>query len=365
MSQIIHIATRKSMLALWQAETIQKLLISQGVQTKLLPIVTTGDKMQKSQLAEIQLQNENQDSHHLTTGKGLFIKEIQEALLSKKAHIAVHSMKDLPVTQTKGLNVVSLLPRAGARDILILSPDVLQETKLNLLTDSERKNIDFEKLKSILLSSKLFMEKQIGTTSTRRQMLLKKIFSNQLNLQILRGNVDSRLKRVKNNEFSAIILAEAGLERLGFLNHENMFFLPTEKFVPATAQGVIALEAIENDLELISYLNKLNCKKTCIAAGLERMVLALLGGDCHSSIGVYYENKNLHIICGRNLVHKEAIIKIESSSLNEIESLFLESKGNFSIFFTNLCHSIHAKNINEILIEKGFLEVSELNFFNL
>ena len=129
MNSTIHIATRKSMLALWQAETIQKLLSFHGIKTSLLPIVTTGDKMQKSQLADIQL-NINPE-HHLTTGKGLFIKEIQEAILASKAQIAVHSMKDLPVTQTNGLKIAALLPRASACDVLILSPNVLEETKLN------------------------------------------------------------------------------------------------------------------------------------------------------------------------------------------------------------------------------------------
>lgn len=363
MSQIIYIATRKSMLALWQAETTQKLLVSLGVETQLLPIVTTGDKMQKSQLAEIQLQNKDSE-HHLTTGKGLFIKEIQEALLSKKAHVAVHSMKDLPVTQTKGLNIVSLLPRAGARDVLILSPQVMQETKLKLLSDEERQNLNFDELKSILLSCKTFTETQIGTTSTRRQMLLKKIFNKSINLQILRGNVDSRLKRVKNNEFSAIILAEAGLQRLNLFSKENMFFLPITEFIPATAQGVIAIESIKED-KLISQLSKLNCNNTCIAAGIERMVLALLGGDCHSSIGVHFENRNLHIICGKNDIHKESVLQISENSLIEIELLLQQSYYNFSLFFEQLCSSTFAKNINQILLDNGFSEVSDLNYFNL
>ncbi len=279
MSQVFHIATRKSMLALWQAQTIQNLLCSYGVKASLLPLVTTGDKMQKSQLADIQIQQNNILDHHLSTGKGLFIKEIQEAILSGKAQIAVHSMKDLPVTQTKGLSIVSLLARAGARDVLILSPKVLEETKLNLLSDEERENLEYQKLKEILLTSKIFCEKEIGTTSTRRQMLLRKSISSHLNIQILRGNIDTRLKRLRNNEFSAIILAEAGLERLGLLNKKEMFFLPITEFIPATAQGVIAVEIGENHHDLLNHASKFNCKKTCISAGIERMTLTILGGD--------------------------------------------------------------------------------------
>lgn len=136
MSSVIQIATRKSKLALWQAKTTRNLLLDLGIKADLLPLVTTGDKMQKSQLADVNL--DSAAEHHLTTGKGLFIKEIQEALLSGRAQVAVHSMKDLPVTQTKGLSIVSLLPRAGVRDVLILSPKVLEETQLHKLTEDEK-----------------------------------------------------------------------------------------------------------------------------------------------------------------------------------------------------------------------------------
>ena len=363
MSQAIYIATRKSMLALWQAQTIQKLLSSYGVEASLLPLVTTGDKMQKSQLADIQLQNSDPSDHHLSTGKGLFIKEIQEAILSGKAQIAVHSMKDLPVTQTKGLSICSLLPRAGARDVLILSPKVLEETKLNLMSDNERENLEYQKLKKILLTSKTFCEKEIGTTSTRRQMLLRKSISANLNIEILRGNVDSRLKRLRNNEFSAIILAEAGLERLGLLNHHEMFFLPISEFIPATAQGVIAVEISDNQDELLKHIKKLNCKKTCLIAGIERMILTLLGGDCHSSIGVHFHNGELFIICGRNGNYKETQLSVIPTDLLHIEKLLEESNFIFSHFFEKIIHSSFAKNVKSQLIHLGFLEVSDLNSF--
>lgn len=363
MSRELHIATRKSMLALWQAQTIQKLLSSHGIQASLLPLVTTGDKMQKSQLADIQLQQNNGAEHHLTTGKGLFIKEIQESILSGKAQIAVHSMKDLPITQTKDLSIVSLLPRAGARDVLILSPQVLEETKLNLLTEDEKQKLEYQKLKEILLKSKIFCEKEIGTTSTRRQMLLRKSMSKNLNIQILRGNVDTRLKRLRNNEFSAIILAEAGLERLGLFHKQDMFYLPITEFIPATAQGVIAVEIAENDLELSNQVSNINCKKTCLSAGLERMVLALLGGDCHSSIGVHYHNEELFIICGRDGIHKETKLKVNPHEVVQIEKILEECHFIFSHFFDQLCHSPFAKNTKSQLIALGYLEVSDLKSF--
>lgn len=363
MTQVFHIATRKSMLALWQAQTIQKLLGSHGVDTALLPLTTTGDKMQKSQLADVHLsQNSISNDFHLNTGKGLFIKEIQEALLLGKAQIAVHSMKDLPIIQTKGLGIVSLLPRAGSRDVLVLSPKVLEETKLSLLADEEKVNLDFNKLKEILLTSNEFRKKEIGTSSLRRQMLLREFIDPHLNIQILRGNVDSRLKRVRNNEFSAIILAEAGLERLELLNNNDMFFLPINEFIPATAQGIIAVEIIEKNLELLNNIKKINCNKTCVAAGIERTVLVLLGGDCHSSIGVHYHYSNeLFVICGRNGVYKKLQITVPANLILQINSLLAECNFIFSYFFDKLCSSSFAIFIKEQLLNHGFSEVSELN----
>ncbi|APJ04032.1 hydroxymethylbilane synthase [Silvanigrella aquatica] len=362
MSIPIQIATRKSKLALWQAETIQSLLLKQGLVSELLPLVTTGDKMQKIPLADIHLENDMSDAHHLTTGKGLFIKEIQDALLSRKAHIAVHSMKDLPVTQTNGLKIMTLLPRAGARDVLILSSKLIKEIKEKFIFEKEIHNLSFEELKKILLQSKIFNQEAIGTTSTRRQMLLKKVFGSHLNIEILRGNVDTRLKRVRNDEFSAIILAEAGLERLRLFHNKEMFYLPVHEFIPATAQGVIAVEVMQQQETWHSSLHNLNCPKACVAAGIERMILALLGGDCHSSIGVHFIDKQIYVICGRNHVHKETVFTISAEEFLQIEKLWESCLFNYSQYFEKLCQSSLCESVKMRLIAAGFLEVSALNF---
>lgn len=358
MSQEILIATRKSHLALWQAHKIQSLLQEKGIKTQLFPLVTTGDKMQKSQLADIHLPEQNAE-HHLTTGKGLFIKEIQEALLSNKAHIAVHSMKDLPVAQTSQLSITALLPRAGARDVIIFSPELLQSTSLHTMSAAQKAQLTFGELKSILSTNPIFTQKPIGTTSARRQLLLKKCWNPHLNVQILRGNVDTRLKRVQNNEFAAILLAEAGLERLELFNHEHMFYLPISEFIPAAAQGVIAVEINDNNQQLANILTSLSCKQTRFAAGIERMVLALLGGDCHTPIGAHYDNKQLYVVCGHYENYKHVVISCSDTMLLEVAQL-LNTNLYFNQFFNALCQSEFAKVVAQQLFAAGFAEVSDL-----
>lgn len=359
MLQEFKIATRKSPLALWQAETVQKLLNNLGVSVGLLPLTTTGDKLQKTQLSNIQLEESN--NPHLATGKGLFIKEIQEAILNNSAHIAVHSMKDLPVTQTKNLSVVSLLPRAGKHDVLVLSPVILAElTKIDPSFSLEQE-VDYHKLKKVLLQCGSFSKLPIGTTSARRQMLLKKHLSPNLNIQVLRGNVDTRLTRLNNNEFSAIILAEAGLQRLSLFDKRKMFLLPISLFIPAPAQGVVAVE-LKDEINsfLFSQVLKISHSSTVIQAGLERLSLFLLGGDCHSAVGACFEKDKLYIICERNGKIREAVMIVPSSFTSILEAVLKDSDFQFSLFFEKLCHSSIAGELKEFLINNDFSAVAEL-----
>lgn len=337
------IATRKSMLALKQAQMVSLLLQKSGFQTELLPLVTTGDKLQKSPLADINLNTDSPE--HLKTGKGLFIKEIQEALLSKKAQIAVHSMKDLPITQTEGLALAALLPRASPNDVLILSPNVLKEIGIS---DLRSTHLSYEELKNKLLTSSTFLSGPIGTTSGRRQLLMKKHFSASLNLQTLRGNVDSRLKKVRNNEFAAILLAQAGLERLELCKASDMFLLPLDKFIPAAAQGIIAIEVPLEEKELFQKTILLTSAETCLQAGMERLVLSLLDGDCHSPVGVHFKNQNLACIWEKNHVVKEVTIQIDSQEFSEIEDLYKASGLIYSVFFENLDKHPLAQKIKRI-----------------
>jgi hydroxymethylbilane synthase len=345
MSNIIYLATRKSPLALWQAKTTQHLLSQQNINSELLTVVTTGDKIQHTQLSSIAL-DENNQPRHLSTGKGLFIKEIQEALLTKQAHLAVHSMKDLPVEQTSGLVIGALLPRADARDVLILSPELLEELNLeNKILSS----FSFDEMKFLLLKIPNFSSKPIGTTSARRQLLMKRLFSQNLNLQILRGNVDSRLKKVNNNEFSAILLAKAGLDRLNLFSPASMFPLSVEQFIPATAQGVIAIECAKENNELLDVLRKINCPNTCLQAGIERMVLHFLEGDCSSAVAAYYEKETIYVLYGKGDVEKEFSIFVTIEEIVEATRIFHTCQEVYSVFFAALLQSSFAQRVKEKL----------------
>jgi len=348
---LIYIATRKSPLALWQAQTTQKLLAKYNIKSELFPVVTTGDKLQHSQLSFIHIENNNQP-HHLTTGKGLFIKEVQEALLSKQAQLAVHSMKDLPVQQTLGLVIAALFPRAKPNDVLVLSPKVLKEIGCK---NKKLNEMDFAELKSLLLKSKLFFSKPIGTTSSRRQLLMKKLFTSNgvagcdLNLQVLRGNVDSRLKKVNNNEFSAILLAHAGLERLDLFRPESMFSLPTDLFIPAAAQGVIAVECMPDNAVLLKALKKMNCFETCLSAAIERMVLYFLEGDCNSAIGVHYvtSNENISVLYGCGDIEKSFRLPVTMEDKVELKKIFIGASELYSDFFIQALQSSFALKLKE------------------
>lgn len=321
---------------------VKDLLENLGLQTDLMPLITTGDEMQKSRLSDIKLQ-ENQGQSHWSTGKGLFIKEIQQALLSQQAHVAVHSMKDLPVEQTEGLTVAALLPRASANDVLILSPNVIQET--------HPQTLNYEQLKSTLMKSPAFQSGVIGTTSGRRQFLVKRHFGSSLDVQVLRGNVDSRLKKIRNNEFSGILLALAGLERLHLEKADDLFVLPVSEFIPAAAQGVIAIEVSSEHKELLEKVKSLTSSETCIQAGLERLVLKILGGDCKSPVGAHFiSDKNvLSCIWEKNHTTKEVQIAFHADDMLEIESLFQDSDQIYSVFFESLCHHPIAEKIKENL----------------
>jgi hydroxymethylbilane synthase len=296
------IATRKSPLALWQAGMVQQELKNRGVEALLYPLTTTGDRFQKTKLSALEvdaLMKDGTYAPHLSTGKGLFIKEIQEALLAEKAHIAVHSMKDLPVAQTPGLKIAALSRRASPYDALILSPAVMVD--LGIGGGISLSNISYEDLVNRLLKSPAFCRQPIGTTSLRRQMCIKKHWGEHLVLEVLRGNVDTRLKRLQQGDFGAILLARAGIERLGLVEQIErsgcgIFNLPLHIFIPAPAQGVIAIEVHEHaDAHLLAALSGIHDEPTAQQVRWERAALDALGGDCHAAVGAYLEGSILRV----------------------------------------------------------------------
>jgi hydroxymethylbilane synthase len=251
MQKKIVIATRQSKLALTQANMVAEHLegFAEGYSCSIEKMVTTGDKR-----LEWSLEKQG--------GKGLFTKELEDALLEKRADIAVHSAKDLPTEMPEGLVIAGFLPRADPCDVIIIRNDINSP-------------------------------KVIATSSPRRRSQLKKIYPNATWTEI-RGNVETRLRKIAEGEADATVLAAAGLNRLQISGFENVRFekLSIEDVVPATGQAAIAIQCREKDLPI--YQNLFD-KETATAIFLERKCLELMGGGCHSAMASFYDGKTLHI----------------------------------------------------------------------
>jgi len=249
----LRIATRRSQLALWQAEHVAALLrgAHAGLEVELVPIVTQGDRILDRSLAAI-------------GGKGLFIKDLETALEEERADIAVHSMKDLPGDLPAGLMIASVLERADARDALLT------------LKGSAHAPSGFADLP---------LGARVGTSSLRRQAQLLAARPD-LRIEPLRGNVDTRLRRLDAGEMDAIILACAGLIRLGWDSRISAR-LDTETSLPAVAQGVIGIECRSDDSRTLGLVTPLNHQATRIAMDAERAFAHRLGGSCQSPIAAH------------------------------------------------------------------------------
>ncbi len=242
------IGSRGSALALWQARFVKKMLEAEygDFLVKIKTIKTKGDKQSKTPLSEI-------------GGKALFLKEIEEQILSGKVHMGVHSMKDVPTELPQGLVIGAVLRRDDPRDVLVS-----------------------KKYPSLM---KLPKRARIGTSSLRRQAQLKN-FRSDLEIIPLRGNVETRLQKLSSENISAIVLASAGLERLG-LSAKITEYLPTSLMLPAVAQGAIGIEILEENSELKRLLNFLNHKETFRCVEAERSFLKTIQGDCQSPVAAY------------------------------------------------------------------------------
>lgn len=244
----IRIATRKSALALWQANHVATLLrgLPEVSDVTLLPLSTRGDEILDRSLQKI-------------GGKGLFIKELEVAMQSGEADIAVHSMKDVPAEMPDGFCIAAVLERANHADALV-SPDKLQ----------------LDDLREGAL---------VGSSSLRRQAQLK-MMRPDLKVEALRGNVNTRLSKLENGDYDAIILAAAGLERLALADHISQQFLPGE-MLPAAAQGVVGIECLSDKTELRSTLKQLDHAVTVQTTLAERAIARSLQASCQSPVASY------------------------------------------------------------------------------
>jgi hydroxymethylbilane synthase len=274
----IIIGSRGSKLALIYAEKAREKILKHskdfGIDEVIIKeIVTKGDQVQDKRLSEV-------------GGKGLFSKTIEVELLEKKIDIAVHALKDMPSEETKGLLTDCFLERNDPREILI-----------------SKDNKDLKDLASNSI---------IGTSSFRREFQIKKI-RDDLDCKLIRGNVDTRIRKLNENLYDAIILSYAGIDALGLNQNISQTFSISE-IIPCAGQGVIALQCRNNDEDLIELLKKVDHQSTHSAIKAERNVLKVLEGDCETAVGAF-----------ANIEGNKINLEVELFSLDGSKRFYLKS----------------------------------------
>ena len=294
------IGTRGSKLAIIYAENVKsKLKKFYSNKIEIKKIVTTGDQKQDERLSEI-------------GGKGLFSKQIEKNLLNNNIDIAVHALKDMPTEETENLLTNNFLKRNSPNEILI-----------------SKNRLKFEELKPNSI---------IGTSSFRREYQLKKKRLN-LNYKLIRGNVDTRIKKLEKGEYDAIVLSKAGIDALN-LQHKISQEFTIDELIPCAGQGIIAIQCRQDDNEVRKLLENINDEESRIVATAEREVLKVLEGDCNTAVGVYAKinGEKVYIIVELFSVDgKKRYFFKESTEIDNIkitsrhigEKLKEESKGSY------------------------------------
>jgi len=273
----LRIGTRGSPLALWQAHAVESAITQAGgPPCEVVTIKTTGDRLSQTPLADV-------------GGKAVFVKEIEAALLDHTIDLAVHSAKDLPSELPLGLAIFAVLPREDARDALALPAD--------------RSHEDFDDA-GVLMQS-LGEHPRVGTGSVRRAAQLATLFPSARFEQI-RGNVGTRLRKLDEGAYDLVVLATAGLVRLGLANRISAR-LSFDQCVPAPGQGIVAIEARADDRGTIEVLGTVNDPAAMAALQAERALLDALGGDCHVPIG------GLAVPAGDDLALRAVVASVDGS----------------------------------------------------
>lgn len=265
----LRIATRGSRLALWQSEFVAARIRDAGIRTEFVVESTQGDRVQDRFLHEL-------------GGKGLFVREIEEAILANRADVGVHSLKDLPARVAPPFVIPAILPRHTPRDVLILRPEAASQRMLPPQITVK----DLHALAPL----------HVATSSLRRQSLLKSTGA-ELKISPVRGNVDTRVRKLYEGQWDALILAEAAIARLGMTDLIAIPFA-TDWFVPSPAQGALAIESLPQN-PFTPIVHKLNHALTYRCVHFERQVLAALGGDCTMPMGcyMYYDVEKNETVC--------------------------------------------------------------------
>ncbi len=296
----IVIGSRGSKLALIYAENVKaklKEVFSKDIEIK--KIVTSGDENQKDRLSDL-------------GGKGLFSTKIENELIENKIDIAVHALKDMPSIETDGLKTNFFIKRNSPNEILISNG-----------------NIKFKNLKPNSI---------VGTSSYRREYQLKNKRSDLI-YKLIRGNVDTRIKKLEEGNYDAIILSKAGINSLD-LNDKITEEFSTDEVIPCAGQGIIAIQCRENDFEMKELLEKINDKETRILANTEREVLKVLEGDCDTAIGTFsnIEGNNINLVAElfsvdgkkRYFIKDTKKVELAKELGREIgEALKLKSEGSY------------------------------------
>ena len=270
MNKKIIIGSRGSKLATLYAQKAKAAIVKntelQDAQIVIKKITTKGDQLKDERLSEF-------------GGKGLFSSNIEKELQDKNIDIAVHALKDLPAIETEGLLTDTFLERNDSKEILI----------------SRNK----KKLKELDVNS------VIGTSSYRREFQIKKIRPD-VNCKLIRGNIDTRIKKLKEGSYDAIILSLAGIKYLELENEISEIFT-TEEIIPSAGQGIIALQCRKNDQKIFSILKKINHEETYKRAHAERNILKVLEGDCETAVGVH------STIDGDNIIVEAELFSLDGS----------------------------------------------------
>jgi len=302
MNKKIVIGSRGSKLALIYAQNAKDKIVQNtnlnDYDIAIKEITTKGDQVQDQRLSEV-------------GGKGLFSTNIEKELQDKKIDIAVHALKDMPAIETDGLRTDTFLERNDPREILI--------------TKDKKKLKDLE------------TEAVIGTSSYRREFQIKKIRSD-LNFKLIRGNVDTRIKKLNDGLYDAIILSYAGIKSLSIESKITEVF-STQEIIPSAGQGIISLQCRKDDKDIVSILDRINDQKTSLRAYAERNVLKVLEGDCETAIGAHafidgdeiILEAELFSLDGTRRFYEKKTSKIENAkSLGKEVGQILKTKSNNS-----------------------------------
>ena len=249
----LRLGTRGSQLAMWQARAVATALDAAGHEVDLVIVKTTGDRLQDAPLSEV-------------GGKRLFVKDLEEALVAGEIDLAVHSAKDLPSDMPPGLSLASTLAREDPRDALVLPHDA-EERELTAIVESFQRG----------------ERRTIGTGSVRRVAQLSAQLTGAAFVPV-RGNVDTRLRKLDDGQFDALVLACAGLRRLG-LGDRISAPIPIDRCIPAPGQGIVAVQTREADRRVVEALATVHDEATGIALAAERALVQALGGDCQVPLG--------------------------------------------------------------------------------